>query len=106
MVNNAFIHAAMDINSEIDLVQPRIFAHQLQDSENGKIILLDVTAGKTDATEPVRIIYPNEKSTDSTKEPQSQNKSQLSAPVPVALTRYAAQQLYAPLRTVERVIGI
>ncbi|PHM50131.1 conjugal transfer protein [Xenorhabdus sp. KK7.4] len=56
---------------------------QLQDSENGEIILLDVTAGKTDATEPVRIIYPNEKQPDSAKEPQPQSQSPLSAPVPV-----------------------
>ncbi|OKO99779.1 TIGR03749 family integrating conjugative element protein [Xenorhabdus eapokensis] len=79
---------------------------QLQDSENGEIILLDVTAGKTDATEPVRIIYPNEKQPASTEKSQHQSKPQLSAPVPVALIRYAAQQLYAPLRTVEPVTGI
>ncbi|WP_416776515.1 TIGR03749 family integrating conjugative element protein [Xenorhabdus budapestensis] len=79
---------------------------QLQDSENGEIILLDVTAGKTEASEPVRIIYPAEKSTDSKDKPNSQSKSPLSAPVPVLLTRYAAQQLYAPLRTVEPVSGI
>ncbi|MCP9269678.1 TIGR03749 family integrating conjugative element protein [Xenorhabdus sp. XENO-1] len=79
---------------------------QLQDSENGEVILLDVTAGKTDATEPVRIIYPNEKQPASTEKSQHQSKPQLSAPVSVALTRYAAQQLYAPLRTVEPVMGI
>ncbi|CDH00425.1 TIGR03749 family integrating conjugative element protein [Xenorhabdus bovienii] len=79
---------------------------QLQDSESGEIILLDVTAGKTDVTEPVHIIYPNEKQSASAKGSQSQSQSSLSAPVPVALTRYAAQQLYAPLRTVEPVVGI
>ncbi|MCC8381421.1 TIGR03749 family integrating conjugative element protein [Xenorhabdus sp. PB30.3] len=79
---------------------------QLQDSENGEIILLDVTAGKTGASEPVRIIHPAEKSTDSKDKPHSQSKSPLAAPVPVLLTRYAAQQLYAPLRTVEPVSGI
>ncbi|QTL40876.1 TIGR03749 family integrating conjugative element protein [Xenorhabdus budapestensis] len=79
---------------------------QLQDSENGEIILLDITAVKAGPTEPVRIIYSDEKQPDSTKGSQSQRKSQLSAPVPVMLTRYAAQQLYAPLRTVEPVTGI
>ncbi|WP_370688860.1 TIGR03749 family integrating conjugative element protein [Xenorhabdus anantnagensis] len=79
---------------------------QLQDSENGEIILLDITASKTGATEPVRIIYPNEKQPDSTEKSQHQSKPQLSAPIPVTLTRYAAQQLYAPLRTVEPVTGI
>ncbi|WP_426576186.1 TIGR03749 family integrating conjugative element protein [Xenorhabdus stockiae] len=79
---------------------------QLQDSENGEIILLDVTAGKTGASEPMHIIYPAEKSTDSKDKPHSQSKPPLSAPIPVLLTRYAAQQLYAPLRTVEPVSGI
>ncbi|WP_416777804.1 TIGR03749 family integrating conjugative element protein [Xenorhabdus budapestensis] len=79
---------------------------QLQDSENGEIILLDITAAKAGPTEPVRIIYSDEKQPDSTKGSQSQRKSPLSAPVPVMLTRYAAQQLYAPLRTVEPVTGI
>ncbi|MCC8367800.1 TIGR03749 family integrating conjugative element protein [Xenorhabdus sp. PB61.4] len=79
---------------------------QLQDSENGEIILLDVTAGKTGASEPVRIICPAEKSIDSKDKSHSQSKPPLSAPTPVLLTRYAAQQLYAPLRTVEPVSGI
>ncbi|WP_340618054.1 TIGR03749 family integrating conjugative element protein [Xenorhabdus entomophaga] len=79
---------------------------QLQDSENGEIILLDITAAKAGPTEPVRIIYLDEKQTASKEELQRQSKVELSAPVPVALTRYAAQQLYAPLRTVEPVAGI
>ncbi|SFU54910.1 TIGR03749 family integrating conjugative element protein [Xenorhabdus koppenhoeferi] len=79
---------------------------QLQDSENGEIILLDITAAKTGSTEPVRILYPGEKGSASKEEPRHQRKSALSAPAPVVLTRYAAQQLYAPLRTVEPVTGI
>ncbi|MBE8597364.1 TIGR03749 family integrating conjugative element protein [Xenorhabdus sp. BG5] len=79
---------------------------QLQDSENGEIILLDITAAKVGPTEPIRIIYPNEKQATPKEQSQSQNRTELSAPVPVALTRYAAQQLYAPLRTVEPVAGI
>ncbi|MBD2794095.1 TIGR03749 family integrating conjugative element protein [Xenorhabdus szentirmaii] len=79
---------------------------QLQDSENGKIILLDIRAAKTAPTEPIRIIYPDEKSTESVEKSSSHSKAKLSAPVPVMLTRYAAQQLYAPLRTVEPVTGI
>ncbi|MDC9581633.1 TIGR03749 family integrating conjugative element protein [Xenorhabdus sp. PR6a] len=79
---------------------------QLQDSENGEIILLDITAAKTGPTEPVRIIYPDEKRTTSKAAVSGQTKPELSAPVPVVLTRYAAQQLYAPLRTVEPVTGI
>ncbi|CBJ80655.1 putative exported protein [Xenorhabdus bovienii str. Jollieti] len=79
---------------------------QLQDSENGEIILLDITATKTGSTEPVRILYPDEKSSAPKEGAQLQRKSVPSAPVPVVLTRYAAQQLYAPLRTVEPVTGI
>ncbi|WP_262947522.1 TIGR03749 family integrating conjugative element protein [Xenorhabdus indica] len=79
---------------------------QLQDSENGEIILLDITASKTGATEPVRIVYPDEKQPLPTDKSQQQNNAKLLVPVPVALTRYAAQQLYAPLRTVEPVAGI
>ncbi|WP_272903083.1 TIGR03749 family integrating conjugative element protein [Xenorhabdus sp. Sc-CR9] len=79
---------------------------QLQDSENGEIILLDITATNTGPTEPVRILYPDEKSSASKEEPRHQRKSAPSAPAPVILTRYAAQQLYAPLRTVEPVTGI
>ncbi|MDE9460141.1 TIGR03749 family integrating conjugative element protein [Xenorhabdus bovienii] len=79
---------------------------QLQDSENGEIILLDITATNTGPTEPVRILYPDEKSSASKEEPRYQRKSAPLAPPPVVLTRYAAQQLYAPLRTVEPVTGI
>ncbi|MBD2812828.1 TIGR03749 family integrating conjugative element protein, partial [Xenorhabdus sp. Vera] len=79
---------------------------QLQDSENGEIILLDITAAKTGSTEPVRILYPGEKGSASKEGSLHQRKSAPSAPAPVVLTRYAAQQLYAPLRTVEPVTGI
>ncbi|WP_323868067.1 TIGR03749 family integrating conjugative element protein, partial [Xenorhabdus szentirmaii] len=79
---------------------------QLQDSENGEIILLDIRTAKTAPTEPVRLIYSDEKSTVSVEKSPSQSQAKLSAPVPVLLTRYAAQQLYAPLRTVEPVTGI
>ncbi|PHM37773.1 conjugal transfer protein [Xenorhabdus mauleonii] len=79
---------------------------QLQDSENGEIILLDIRTAKTAPTEPVRLIYPDEKSTVSVEKSPSQSQAKLSAPVPVVLTRYAAQQLYAPLRTLEPVTGI
>ncbi|MDE9536563.1 TIGR03749 family integrating conjugative element protein [Xenorhabdus bovienii] len=79
---------------------------QLQDSENGEIILLDITATNTGPTEPVRILYPDEKSSAPKEGSPHQRKSALSAPAPVVLTRYAAQHLYAPLRTVEPVTGI
>ncbi|REF26447.1 integrating conjugative element protein (TIGR03749 family) [Xenorhabdus cabanillasii] len=79
---------------------------QLQDSENGEIILLDIRTAKTAPDEPVRLIYADEKSTVSAEKSPLQSQDTLSAPVPVVLTRYAAQQLYAPLRTLEPVTGI
>ncbi|MEQ2024889.1 TIGR03749 family integrating conjugative element protein [Xenorhabdus szentirmaii] len=79
---------------------------QLQDSENGEIILLDITATPTGPSEPVRIVYRDEKPRASTEKSPHQNMPLHAAPVPVGLTRYAAQQLYAPLRTVEPVTDI
>ncbi|MBD2807192.1 TIGR03749 family integrating conjugative element protein, partial [Xenorhabdus sp. ZM] len=79
---------------------------QLQDSENGEVILLDITATPTGPLEPVRIVYRDEKNSASTETSPHQNTTPHAAPVPVLLTRYAAQQLYAPLRTVEPVTDI
>ncbi|HHB7061348.1 TPA: TIGR03749 family integrating conjugative element protein [Klebsiella pneumoniae] len=98
---------------------------QLQDVESGEVILLDVTAGEKGPSEPVRLVYSGEVNTvsstadtrrqaeNSSIQPGSDDgtqakrkKVQYSAPVPVLLTRYAAQSLYAPLRTVEAVPGI
>ncbi|CAK0040864.1 integrating conjugative element protein%2C PFL_4704 family [Burkholderia pseudomallei] len=89
---------------------------QLQDVANGALILLDIAAHaaapKETPLEPVRIVMER----DATGKPvQKQlhdddaNDSSPKAPdtpVPVVLTRYAAQSLYAPLRTVEPVDGI
>ncbi|MFG6935567.1 TIGR03749 family integrating conjugative element protein [Burkholderia pseudomallei] len=89
---------------------------QLQDVANGTLILLDVAAHaatpKEAPLEPVRIVtdhaasgkpaqtptHDDDASDDTTKAPDT--------PVPVLLTRYAAQSLYAPLRTIEPVDGI
>ncbi|QHM72634.1 TIGR03749 family integrating conjugative element protein [Mixta intestinalis] len=98
---------------------------QLQDVESGEVILLDVTAGEKGPAEPVRLVYSGDVTTlnsansaDATGQPKhtapgrddgtqaKRKKVQYSAPVPVLLTRYAAQSLYAPLRTIEAVPGI
>lgn len=89
---------------------------QLQDVANGTLILLDVAAHaaapKEAPLEPVRIVtdhvpsgkpaqtptHGDDASDDTPRAPDT--------PVPVLLTRYAAQSLYAPLRTVEPVDGI
>ncbi|EBW7865113.1 TPA: TIGR03749 family integrating conjugative element protein [Salmonella enterica subsp. enterica serovar Corvallis] len=97
----------------------------LKNVENGEMILLDVSAseGKT-VREPVQLVYQGTVSSASSAsqstvsdtqvprqngEPEktaTKNKPVLNGPLPVVLTRYAAQTLYAPLRTVEPVAGI
>lgn len=88
---------------------------QLQDVESGAIVLVDIAA--TDAREgeqplePVRIVLQDaaaEASQDTAAGPSqaAQPAKRRQTPVAVVLTRYAAQNLYAPLRTVEPVAGI
>ncbi|EDO1895644.1 TIGR03749 family integrating conjugative element protein [Salmonella enterica] len=98
---------------------------QLQDVESGEIILLDISAKNGNKVlEPVRLVYSGDVSSVSEKgmqkgssvssgssDVEENNKTVRKAPVyhaplPVVLTRYAAQSLYAPLRTVEAVPGI
>ncbi|HGM6748114.1 TIGR03749 family integrating conjugative element protein [Serratia ureilytica] len=98
---------------------------QLQDVENGEVILLDVTASDKGSAEPVRIVYSGEVTSVSSSNDTSaasggnnaapgadngtqakRKKVKYSAPLPVVLTRYAAQSLYGPVRTVEAVPGI
>nr|WP_310615687.1 TIGR03749 family integrating conjugative element protein [Pantoea cypripedii] len=90
---------------------------QLQDVESGEVIVLDVRADENGPSEPVRLVYSGEVSSISRKEdvqsisppsPDTAKQQQIkySAPLPVLLTRYAAQNLYAPIRTVEAVPGI
>ncbi len=98
---------------------------QLQDVESGEIILLDISAKNGNKVlEPVRLVYSGDVSSVSEKgmqkgssvssgssDVEENNKTVRKAPVyhaplPVVLTRYAAQSLYAPLRTVEAVSGI
>ena len=103
---------------------------ELQSKENGEVILLDVSAVPGKVTrEPVKLVYDGEVATATASDRQSvsgdagnssKNTSpasetdntpalkapKLSAPLPVVLTRYAAQSLYGPVRTVEPVPGI
>lgn len=89
---------------------------QLQDVANGTLILLDVAAHaaapKEAPLEPVRIVtdhVPSSKPTPTPKHDDEASDDTTKAPdtpVPVLLTRYAAQSLYAPLRTIEPVDGI
>lgn len=81
---------------------------QLQDTESGALVLLDVRAESAatgePALEPLRIVglgdtRPTDGAADS-RQPRTPT------PMAVVLTRYAAQSLYAPLRTVTPVAGL
>lgn len=78
---------------------------QVQDVETGELLLLDVVASEAGAgeahLEPLRIVS-EEAATTGETEPSPPWPT----PVPVVLTRYAAQMLYAPLRTVEPLPGV
>jgi integrating conjugative element protein (TIGR03749 family) len=85
---------------------------QLQDVDSGALILLDVAAEEARdgqaPPEPVRIVEEDEVQAKGTRETPGTSGTEppRPTPVPVILTRYAAQSLYAPLRTVEPVAGI
>ncbi|QPO21991.1 TIGR03749 family integrating conjugative element protein [Pseudomonas sp. Y39-6] len=96
---------------------------QLQDVRTGEIILVDIAATEGNdqsLLEPVKIVkgsrgpkrYGSDpKQADIGAEPFSPDPAQATperreTPIPVVLTRYAAQSLYAPLRTVERLPGV
>ena len=103
---------------------------QLQDAATGEILLVDIAAAPPAQgqapLEPVRIVpgeaapkhYGRDRSVPSrsvaerpeaTRESDNEDEPtppRRETPIPVVLTRYAAQMLYAPLRTVEPVEGI
>ncbi|MDY4593660.1 MAG: TIGR03749 family integrating conjugative element protein [[Pasteurella] aerogenes] len=86
---------------------------QLKDMLTNEIILLDITAKEKVANpqETVRLLYEGtlenqSGSLNQDEEAEEQTSTSPQLPVPAALTRYAAQMLYAPLRTVEPVPGI
>lgn len=94
---------------------------QLQDAETGALMLMDIVATKAEraeeSLEPVQIIEgdhtpvrygKNTPQVDTEIQQSSTTKAKIApeTQIPVVLTRYAAQNLYAPLRTVEPVQGI
>lgn len=89
---------------------------QLQDADTGTVILLDIAAEPIQEhqppLEPVRIIdatatsAPSAATDANADEATEASRPTRETPMPVVLTRYAAQTLYAPLRTVEAVPGI
>lgn len=87
---------------------------QVQDVQTGMIILLDVAAEPATksgqlAAEPIRIVLdaPDEDSPPAPTTPEASTAQSVpDAALAMTLTRYAAQRLYAPLRTLEPVEGI
>lgn len=89
---------------------------ELQDADTGNLVFLDVHATQSDTREllePVRILLTKAPADDDKSERPSAETSREEArepagltPTAMLLTRYAAQNFYAPLRTVESVPGI
>ncbi|ARV23245.1 TIGR03749 family integrating conjugative element protein [Xanthomonas citri] len=96
---------------------------QLQDTDTGALILLDIAAepakGGEPALEPVRIVEGDvpsarygDQPADADEVPAPANRqaaaqsARRETPISVVLTRFAAQNLYAPLRTVEPLPGV
>lgn len=96
---------------------------QLQDVRSGEIILIDIAATTADdqlPLEPVKIVKaatayhhsldnpaPSGSGAGSTDDTSPLIASEpRGTPLPVVLTRYAAQSLYAPLRTLEPLSGV
>nr|QOU99505.1 hypothetical protein [Pseudomonas syringae pv. actinidiae] len=101
---------------------------QLQNAATGEIMLVDIAATPAQegqaALEPIKIVpgdtTPTRYGQAAAAAPKSTAKASRQAeedddepaapkretPIPVVLTRYAAQMLYAPLRTVEPVDGV
>jgi len=90
---------------------------ELQDADTGALILLDVksTQVQSDDTplEPMRILIGRQPGVAPTPDPDrpprgesAESLASTATPTAMLLTRYAAQSLYAPLRTVEPVSGI
>lgn len=88
---------------------------QLRDIESGQIILIDLKSlAVKGSLDSIRIIFDeavlnnvdkrDQTSVSDSAEEEIQIKNAL--PIPAALTRYAAQSLYAPLRTVEPLPGV
>lgn len=80
---------------------------QLQDVESGEVLLFDIAAGQPGGADRAASGSGSSAPTGSDDGTQAKRKKiRYSAPIPVLLTRYAAQSLYAPARTVEAVPGI
>lgn len=87
---------------------------RLQDVETNEVVLFDLTAMENGASdEEIQVVFPEGEQVDAedASSPESREQAEGSSasantPVPVVLTRFAAQSLYAPTRTIEPVQGV
>ncbi|ERL52513.1 TIGR03749 family integrating conjugative element protein [Halomonas huangheensis] len=87
---------------------------RLQDVETNEVVLFDLTAMENGASdEEIRVVFPEdepvneeEASSSGSREQAEGASTSANTPVPVVLTRFAAQSLYAPTRTIEPVQGV
>ncbi len=78
---------------------------QLQSVKTGDIILIDIEALEgSESLEPVKIVAQVQAQAPDAE--TERDAAPVATPVPVVLTRYAAQNLYAPLRTVAPLPGV
>ncbi|EKS4946472.1 TIGR03749 family integrating conjugative element protein [Salmonella enterica] len=98
------------LRAEADFPDTRL---QLSDMDSGELILLDIRASAGEELEPLELRYDdavwrNDAGTteDADAVAPAPEQQEPAGPLPVVLTRYAAQRLYAPLRTVEPLAGI
>lgn len=86
---------------------------RIQDVETSQVVLLDVTAMTSGASsEKIKIVIPDVgKPSEDTEQPDASAESAdkpapVGTPVPVVMIRFAAQSLYAPVRTIKPVPGL
>lgn len=87
---------------------------RLQDVETNEVVLFDLTAMENGASdEEIQVVFPEdepvneeEASSSGSREQAEGASTSANTPVPVVLTRFAAQSLYAPTRTIEPVQGV
>lgn len=83
---------------------------RIQDVETNEVVLFDLTAKKQGGSdEEVKVVFSSEKGAGTDKSSalsKCADAPSRTTPVPVVLTRYAAQSLYAPSRTIEPVPGV
>ena len=83
---------------------------RIQDVETNEVVLFDLTAKKQGVSdEEVKVVFSSEKGAGTDKSSALSKWADApsrTTPVPVVLTRYAAQSLYAPSRTIESVPGV